>query len=304
MRQQAILHAAITAKRETAAHPQAMRQLVLCAHAALLSSNVEMDDPQALNDVGRNLIREYGTAPPQTCTFIGVGAPQLSLAEVQGARQARSMELAGGLDGVALANLPKLPEAADELRGLAEVLGRDKSVLLLGAQASKPNVMALLEQGGEIVSFATHGFVASEITGVSDPSLLLAATDASTDPLQSLLTAREIADVDLDSRLVILSACNTATSDGRPRGASFTGLSQSFTSAGARSLLVSHWPVASMAATELSVSTVTSARDGKQELALALRDAMRKFRATYPEYSHPFYWAPFVFVGDGRLTLQ
>ncbi len=243
-------------------------------------------------------------APPQTYTFVGVGAPQLSLAEVQGARQARSMELAGGLDGVALANLPKLPEAADELRGLAEVLGRDKSALLLGAQASKPKVLALLEQGGEIVSFATHGFVASEITGVSDPSLLLAATDPSADPLQSLLTAREIADIDLDSRLVILSACNTATSDGRPRGASFTGLSQSFTSAGARSLLVSHWPVASMAATELSVSTVTSAREGKQALALALRDAMRKFRATYPEYSHPFYWAPFVFVGDGRLTLQ
>jgi CHAT domain-containing protein len=122
--------------------------------------------------------------------------------------------------------------------------------------------------------------------------------------LQSLLTAGEIADLDLDSRLVILSACNTATSDGRPRGASFTGLSQSFTSAGARSLLVSHWPVASMAATELSVTTVKNARDGKQELAMALRDAMRTFRTTYPEYSHPFYWAPFVFVGDGRQSLQ
>jgi CHAT domain-containing protein len=81
-------------------------------------------------------------------------------------------------------------------------------------------------------------------------------------------------------------------------------LSQSFTGAGARSLLVSHWPVASMAATELSVTTVKNAREGKQELAMALSDAMRTFRTTYPEYSHPFYWAPFVFVGDGRQTLQ
>ena len=246
--------------------------------------------------------------PKPAFAFVGVGAPQLSLAELQGARQSRSMDLAGGLNGGALASLPKLPEAADELRGLAAALSPGKSALLMGADASKPKVLALLAQGGEIVSFATHGFVANEILGVSDPSLLLASADPDAhpdaDPLQSLLTAGEIADLDLNSRLVILSACNTATSDGRPRGASFTGLSQSFTSAGARSLLVSHWPVASMAAAELSVTTVRNSREGKQEPALALRDAMRKFRTTYPEYAHPFYWAPFVFVGDGKQKLQ
>jgi hypothetical protein len=250
------------------------------------------------------IFRGARVPPKQPYAFIGVGAPQLSLAELQGARESRSMELAGGLDGAALADLPKLPEAADELRNMAAILVPGKTALLMGAEATKPAVKALLTQGGEIVSFATHGFVANEIFGVSEPSLLLAGGDPDASPLQSLLTTGEIFDLELNSRLVILSACNTATSDGRPRGASFTGLSQSFTSAGARSLLVSHWPVASMAATELSVTTVKNAREGKQELAMALRDAMRTFRTTYPEYSHPFYWAPFVFVGDGRQTLQ
>lgn len=247
-----------------------------------------------------------GTRPPpaQKYAFIGIGAPQLSLAELQGPRQSRSMELAGGLDGIALANLPKLPEAADELRGLAALLGKDKSALLLGSEASKARVTEVLAQGGDIVSFATHGFVANEINGISDPSLLLATEKSDANAAQSLLTSGEIAALDFESRLVILSACNTATSDGRPRGASFTGLSQSFTSAGARALLVSHWPVASMAATELSLATVTAARDQELELAFALRDAMTKFRASYPQYAHPFYWAPFVFVGDGRKNLR
>lgn len=250
------------------------------------------------------IFRGSRPAPAQTYAFVGIGAPQLSLAELQGARQARSMALAGGLDGVALANLPKLPEAADELRGLAGVLGQERSTLLLGPEATKPRVTAVLAQGGDVISFATHGFVANEIFGISDPSLLLATEKPASSPAESLLTAGEIADLDLNSRLVILSACNTATSDGRPRGASFTGLSQSFTSAGARALLVSHWPVASMAAAELSVAAVTAAREEKQELAFALREAMGKFRASYPQYAHPFYWAPFVFVGDGRKDLH
>jgi len=242
--------------------------------------------------------------PAQTHAFIGIGAPQLSLLGLQRPQEARSMALAGGLDGIALANLPKLPEAADELRGLAALLGEDKSVLLLGPEATKANVAAVLARGGDVISFATHGFVANEISGISDPSLLLATEKSSANALQSLLTTGEIAALDLESRLIILSACNTATSDGRPRGASFTGLSQSFTSAGARALLVSHWPVASMAAADLSVQTVSAARDQEQELAFALRASMMRFRINFPEYTHPFYWAPFVFVGDGRKNLQ
>jgi CHAT domain-containing protein len=59
-----------------------------------------------------------------------------------------------------------------------------------------------------------------------------------------------------------------------------------------------------MAAAELSVAAVTAARGQKQELAFAVHESMRKFRKSYPQYSHPFYWAPFVFVGDGRKDLN
>jgi CHAT domain-containing protein len=59
-----------------------------------------------------------------------------------------------------------------------------------------------------------------------------------------------------------------------------------------------------MAAAELSVAAVTAARGQKQELAFALSEAMAKFRTSYPQYAHPFYWAPFVLVGDGRKDLN
>lgn len=242
--------------------------------------------------------------PQQPYAFIGIGAPQLTLAEINGARQARSTVLAGGLDGRAIASLPKLPEAADELRNLASLMGTDKSALLLGPQASRAAAVDLLGKGATIISLATHGFVAHEIFGVSEPSLLMATPPESTDSRDSLLTARDIADIDLEASLLILSACNTATSDGRPRGASFTGLSQSFQAAGARSLLVSHWPVASLAATDLSVGVVQRAVDGRQPLATAVQDSMKDFRKQNPRLAHPFYWAPFVLVGDGATAVD
>ena len=60
-----------------------------------------------------------------------------------------------------------------------------------------------------------------------------------------LLTASEIAQLKLDADWVILSACNTAAGDGTPGAEGLSGLAKAFIYAGARAMLVSHWPVAS-----------------------------------------------------------
>ena len=59
LRRQAILQAALTARSQSAVNPVALRQLLLCAHAALMSANVEMDDPAGQNQIASNLILEY-----------------------------------------------------------------------------------------------------------------------------------------------------------------------------------------------------------------------------------------------------
>jgi hypothetical protein len=257
------------------------------------------------------LFAGYRTAAPKAApryAFIGIGAPGLSPGELEGARTARSNDLAGGLDGRALASLPKLPETATELRRLAATLGEDRSLLLLGGDASKTKVRETLQSAtADVLAFATHGFVAGEIAGISEASLLLDAKPQETEEA-ALLTMSEIAELQIDGSLVILSACNTATSDGRPRGESFTGLAKSFTQAGARALLVSHWPVASGPASDLSVRTLELSRKNGLPLAKALAQAMRELRTTPDEgavsTAHPFYWAPFVFVGDGARIIR
>jgi hypothetical protein len=66
--------------------------------------------------------RDHPPARRQDLRLLGVGAPLLTADEVAGGPRSRTYELAGGLDGKALADLPKLPESVDEMKGLAGVV--------------------------------------------------------------------------------------------------------------------------------------------------------------------------------------
>jgi CHAT domain-containing protein len=239
--------------------------------------------------------------------FLGIGAPLLVPEELEGVNVAMSERLAGGLVGRSLGELPKLPESADELRALLSLFPANQSLLLLGTAASKQAVLQALSRGAEVLSFATHGFTVGEIVGLSEPSLLLAVPPGNQDPLDAVLSSTDIVRAHIDADLVILSACNTAASDGRPLGETFSGLTSSFLSAGARTLLVSHWPVASSAATAISRRTLERSRRERITLAASLRQTMRELRddpAGGYLHAHPFYWAPFVLVVDGAHGLE
>ena len=110
----------------------------------------------------------------------------------------------------------------------------------------------------------------------------------------------------LNANWVVLSACNTAAADGTPGAEGLSGLAKAFFYAGARSLLVSHWPVASEATVPLTTAMMTEyeANPG-QGKAEAHRKAMLALMATpnHPEYAHPLFWAPFVVVGEGGTGL-
>lgn len=238
----------------------------------------------------------------QAGKFLGVGAPLLSADEIDGARRSQSDELARGFTGKSLADLPKMPEAADEMKALAALFPAGQSTLLLGPAADEHEVVRdrLLSFG--TIAFATHGFLADDIENIHEPSLMLALAPNAHDRFDGILTTSEIASLKLNADLVILSACNTASGDGRPHGDAFTGLTQAFFTAGARNVMVSQWPVMSGAAVQLSVGTVERALSGKETLARSLQLAMQALRkgAANALEAHPAYWGPFVIAGDGR----
>ena len=125
---------------------------------------------------------------------------------------------------------------------------------------------------------------------------------AATELDDGYLTASEIATLKIDADWVILSACNTAGA-GSANAESLSGMARAFFYAGARSLLVSHWPVNSDATVELITKTFaalqTDPRIGRAE---ALRRSMVALISKGDTYVHPEIWAPFVLVGEGQAS--
>jgi CHAT domain-containing protein len=247
--------------------------------------------------------RDKAPLPRGNQRLLGVGAPMLTPEEVAGGPRSKSYDLAGGLDGKALAELPKLAESVDEMRGLAGVVGESNATLWLGPDASERNFVGDALRGYSLIALATHGFLPGEVQDVPEPALMLVLDPESKDRFDGILTSREIASLRLDADLVILSACNTASADGRPRAEAFTGLTQAFFTAGTRSMMVSHWPVISSAAVQLSVETLAGGKNRDLAWGKSLQQAMqatRKAGAASAIESHPSFWGPFVLVGDGR----
>jgi CHAT domain-containing protein len=106
------------------------------------------------------------------------------------------------------------------------------------------------------------------------------------------LTVREAYELDLEGRLVTLSACETGMSGFGP-GDEFIGLVRGFLSAGAPSLVVSLWTVDDESTRELMENMYRRllAGDGP---AAALRAAQRH---ALKQNQHPYFWAPFAVFG-------
>lgn len=113
------------------------------------------------------------------------------------------------------------------------------------------------------------------------------------------LEAWEIMQRPLSAELVILSACDTARGH-VAAGEGVLGLMWALFVAGSPSTLVSQWRVDSAATTAIMVDFHRQwhAASGLSK-ARALRAAALKALGTR-EFAHPFYWAGFILVGDGR----
>jgi tetratricopeptide (TPR) repeat protein/CHAT domain-containing protein len=212
----------------------------------------------------------------------------------------------GGLADVAdVRTWAPLPETADELCDVAQNLGVDPVThLYIGSKATEGEIKLLSNAGTlakyKVVHFATHGAVAGELSGTSEPGLILTPPDTASEIDDGYLSASEIAALKLDADWVILSACNTAAGDTKGAEA-LSGLARAFFYAGARSLLVSHWEVASQPTVKLITIAIAELKaDPKIGRAEALRRSMLSLITTGKDYeAHPAFWAPFVLVGEG-----
>lgn len=209
---------------------------------------------------------------------------------------------------------PPLPETADELCAVGRELGVPESglrnAIYLGKEATVSKVKALSRSGdlarARVVHFATHGLIAGQTAmfakNKAEPALLLTPPEAdkASEEDNGLLTASEVAQLNLNADWVVMSACNTAagSSDGAE---ALSGLARAFFYAGARSLLVSHWEVNSDAAVAITTGAVNAMKAAPMiGRAEALRRSIAVLIAKGGIYAHPSVWAPFVLVGNGE----
>lgn len=215
-------------------------------------------------------------------------------------------------------DIPRLPETAQEARSIAALLG-GRNRVYLAQDAQEYTVKQLDLSRTRYLHFATHGLLGGEFSAVKaaldgaeaaaqqrpQPALLLSLS-GELHGEDGLLTMSEVAEqLKLSAQLVVLSACNTAgEQQAASSGEGFAGLARAFMYAGAQGMLVSHWAVESQATQELMVSAFGKLQQGADSAAAieAAREALRQ--SVVPQQgaslsrAHPFFWAPFVYVGD------
>jgi len=136
----------------------------------------------------------------------------------------------------------------------------------------------------------------------SEPALALSppAQTAASTAEDGMLQASEIAQLNFNADLVVLSACNTAVTEDSLGGGALEGLSDSFFAAGARAVLASHWEVSSAATEKLMTGMFAGGRN-MQDLAQRLRQSQLALMQN-PQTAHPYYWAAFTIIGNSEGT--
>lgn len=257
-------------------------------------------------------------------SFIGFGDPLFSKAQAQeagvqlaattlatrSAFRLRNSPHTARADSAGLALLPRLPDTNDEIREIGKVLGADPAQdLYLQARATEKAVLETDLSGRRVVMFATHGLVPGDLDGLVQPALALTSPEVVTGAGDGFLTMDNVLSLKLNADWVVLSACNTASGAGAGAEA-VSGLGRAFFYAGARALLVSNWPVETVAARllmtnlfrrQVAAGDMTKAEALRQSM-LALMDGPgaldeKTGKADF-SYAHPLFWAPFVVVGD------
>ncbi len=230
------------------------------------------------------------------------------LAATRAAGQARLPLLAMGSSGadsraVTLGGLPLLPAAESQARAIAAVYGPDRATVRVGGDARGDWLQREVNRY-QVIHIAAHGIL-DDVSPMHSylvlaPSPASAATGVSDD---GYLEAADLINMDVQADLVVLSSCDTAL--GRiSDGEGLVGLSWALFVAGTPSIVVSQWQVAADSTTELmrvfhrTIAGGLKAGGAVSNRAVALRAAALALLKD-PQRRHPFYWAPFVLIGDG-----
>lgn len=196
-----------------------------------------------------------------------------------------------------LCGFSDLKGSNDEIENIRTLFPSD-SYILKDSLVSESIVKGLSQSGSlkkyRIIHFSTHGVASSEIPELS--ALVLSPAGNKTD--DNYLRMEEISDLQLNADFVNLSACETGLGK-LYSGEGVVGLARSFIVAGANSLSVSLWQVDDESTSVFMLQLYQIAKENgynmKESIAEVKQDFIKgKYNFTW---THPYFWAPFVYYG-------
>ncbi|MBY0330445.1 MAG: CHAT domain-containing protein, partial [Acetobacteraceae bacterium] len=200
--------------------------------------------------------------------------------------------------------LVRLPGTRTEVQIAQQLTGGRPQDVRLGSAFTAASLRAPEMGQARIIHLATHALLPGELSCLTEPSIVVSPAANAPNADSSFVRASELLALKLDADLIILSACNTGGPGGAGGGEALSGLARAFFYTGARGLLVTHWAVDDAAAA-LTVSDTLRRQQGGASTAAALRGAQLLIldeagKRLPAQFGHPFYWAPFALIGDGR----
>ncbi len=197
--------------------------------------------------------------------------------------------------GLRLARLIGTRTEAEEIGKIAKA-GGVQTDLWMDLNASEENVGSRDMTSYRVIHIATHGLLDAQRPQFTGVVLSLVGNKTA----DGFLRTDEIFNLRMNPSLVMLSACETGLGKEK-RGEGVIGLTRAFMYAGAPTVGVTLWSVADKSTAELmtdfyrrflSLDKPTAASSAMRDAQLAMISAKK--------YSAPFYWAPFVLVGEWR----
>lgn len=194
---------------------------------------------------------------------------------------------------------------ANYLKGtLVEVQNLKKIIpeadVLINQEMKESDIKSLNRDGRlddyKYIHIATHGFANASIPELS--GIMMTQPPSGDGNEDMFLLAHEIATLDLNADMAVLSACETALGKNY-KGEGVNGLNSALLTAGANSTLLSLWPVDDAGTMTLMTEVYNNLYTNNMTVEDAVNSAKRKMLSgIYGErFTTPKIWAPFILSG-------
>lgn len=214
-----------------------------------------------------------------------VTVPSLSLTDPNPLVRGKVDVIIGGVSEGIFGFAP-LDSVNGEIEAVKNIYG---GKVLKNENFTKHNLsMALKEVPYQIIHIATHGEFTRDI---SDSYLLAWDGKIDMNQIDKIIRVTQYRKTQVE--LITLSACQTAAEDERAA----LGLAGVAVKAGARSALATLWNVSDQVASEVVIEFYRQLQQPSVSKAQALQRAQIKI-LDIPQFSHPFFWSPFLLIGN------